>query len=754
MKKTILIALLIIILSSSTLAVANLENFAALTFNQYGAMGIEKATGSSESAQLIASFVGGDPTTAALNAFLAQAGKKDPDIGQLQQLATCTVNPLGCAQSQVLEQTMKSLTPEQAKAVNLLSQVQGNAQLVEALFEKGEEGTASVTEKGDLILKDDKGNIRLRLPPDTKIEQDKENPNKYTLNSMQGKEAHFLDQTISGAESLTLTRNPELGIETITITKGTSITYCTETGTNCLSNLGEGTIITSHIIDRADGKKATLLARLQTKLEKDTPHITIDGYTYDDLKKGDVINFARSDNGPNELRMIRANDAYSLMLDDQKTVYGSFAITRESGRDQYMTLFTGSRLDTNAGIPNNDVSIQTKEPIYINLNANNLNNCGERCAISIIGNKLTSEQLSPLTTIIKKINGAEAYKLTQASGFTVFLDSNTINFKENADARIETQGIEYHFHNGMLNPVTIGETAITKNLKNHPTITYTDMNGHQMSAAPTQRGNDILIGFALENGELQNTFAVEEPLPVEEKAIDELLERDQVTAEEMPWSLPLVTEYSCKDGTRVVSKSVHQHDSVFTEVAPRYGYDPSIPKVVMDLESSGRPTALSPQGAYGLMQIQDPTMRGLLRKPTGDMCNSLGKVQDTKPGIYCACKFDQYPPVGDSKKLREQAKPAVDRALCYLRYNEAVFIEKGILKETDSQEKKLAFSLAAYNAGPDKVEKYGGVPPFKETQKFVECITNYASSVQLARTDLLAGQQIASARPPPTSSGG
>ena len=40
----------------------------------------------------------------------------------------------------------------------------------------------------------------------------------------------------------------------------------------------------------------------------------------------------------------------------------------------------------------------------------------------------------------------------------------------------------------------------------------------------------------------------------------------------------------------------------------------------------------------------------------------------------------------------------------------------------------LSLALAAYNAGPDMVARYGGVPPFPETQKYVRQITSKLAS--------------------------
>jgi len=104
--------------------------------------------------------------------------------------------------------------------------------------------------------------------------------------------------------------------------------------------------------------------------------------------------------------------------------------------------------------------------------------------------------------------------------------------------------------------------------------------------------------------------------------------------------------------------------------AAKYGLPPSLVRSVMKAESGFQPGAVSRKGAVGLMQLMPGTAQGLGANP--------------------------YDPAQN-----------VDAGTRYLRS----LLEKynGLLRH----------ALAAYNAGPQAVEKHGGVPPFAETLDYI-----------------------------------
>jgi hypothetical protein len=109
-----------------------------------------------------------------------------------------------------------------------------------------------------------------------------------------------------------------------------------------------------------------------------------------------------------------------------------------------------------------------------------------------------------------------------------------------------------------------------------------------------------------------------------------------------------------------------------------YHIDPDLLAAIARVESHGDPSAVSPKGAQGLMQL----MPGTAQQYRVD--NPLDPVEN----VLGAARF-----------------------LSYLRVWSATQAPYG--------EVNLPEVIAAYNAGPGAVEKYGGIPPYAETQDYV-----------------------------------
>ncbi|MDR1482154.1 MAG: lytic transglycosylase domain-containing protein [Synergistaceae bacterium] len=107
------------------------------------------------------------------------------------------------------------------------------------------------------------------------------------------------------------------------------------------------------------------------------------------------------------------------------------------------------------------------------------------------------------------------------------------------------------------------------------------------------------------------------------------------------------------------------------ELCEEYGVDPDLARAVLRHESGGDPKAVSSAGAIGLMQLMPATARGLGVNPNNPIRNLEGGIK------YLAQLSDKYN--GD-----------------YTR------------------------TLAAYNAGSGRVDAYGGIPPFPETERYVK----------------------------------
>jgi soluble lytic murein transglycosylase-like protein len=114
------------------------------------------------------------------------------------------------------------------------------------------------------------------------------------------------------------------------------------------------------------------------------------------------------------------------------------------------------------------------------------------------------------------------------------------------------------------------------------------------------------------------------------------------------------------------------------DVADLHGLPPEILLSIAKIESAFQTNARSPKGAIGVMQLMPETARALRVNPN-----------DTRENIE-----------GGARLLR-------DLLVKYEQYPDQVYR-----------------ALGAYNAGPGAVAKYNGIPPYAETQGYVEKVLN------------------------------
>jgi hypothetical protein len=119
------------------------------------------------------------------------------------------------------------------------------------------------------------------------------------------------------------------------------------------------------------------------------------------------------------------------------------------------------------------------------------------------------------------------------------------------------------------------------------------------------------------------------------------------------------------------------YDRIISSLAEKYSVEPALVKAVIRAESSFDPEAVSPRGARGLMQLMPPVAR------------RHGVVDPSDP---------------------------------WQNIRGGVRVLRGLLDRFDND---LQLTLAAYNAGADTVERFNGVPPYRETRRYVVAVLKF-----------------------------
>jgi len=125
-----------------------------------------------------------------------------------------------------------------------------------------------------------------------------------------------------------------------------------------------------------------------------------------------------------------------------------------------------------------------------------------------------------------------------------------------------------------------------------------------------------------------------------------------------------------------VMKTGSSIEKIIERAAETYQLPSKLIKAIIRHESNFNTRAVSGAGASGLMQLMPATARGL----------GVTDIMDPEQNVMAGAKY-----------LRNML---------------------------DKYKGNVKLALAAYNAGPGNVDKYGGIPPFKETQNYVRKVTD------------------------------
>lgn len=268
-------------------------------------------------------------------------------------------------------------------------------------------------------------------------------------------------------------------------------------------------------------------------------------------------------------------------------------------------------------------------------------------------------------------------KLSTFSGLQNTTGKN-MSDAEKTDLAKAARGFEAIFVNMMMKEMKAGQLDEEEKgdggfgadtLKGYMDMQFAD----QVSKTGKGIGIAEMIYSQMTGGDKLKAITQEQPTQIIDQLKNLIKEKTEVIEDTgIDFATATVNNFSTR-----VSDRLSKYQDIISEASEKYGVPENIIKGIITAESAGKSDAKSAVGAKGLMQLMDGTAKDL------GVTNSYDPQQNIMAGTkYIKQQIDKF--------------GSIDSA------------------------------LAAYNAGPGNVQKYGGIPPFKETQNYVEKVKKYS----------------------------